>query len=1485
MHLKFVLRRDDGTRAQVAVTADATASVSDLATALATGDPERHGAQPKSPLTLKLEHTAFDTGATGRLLEPSRSLIESGIRSGSTVSIAKAGVVAQRTRRGRSVAVLRVLHGPDAGREFSLAPGNSVIGTNLTSDVMLTDPGIAGVHAAVVVGESIEISNLAGPTGIMVGGQAVQRATVGVNDVIQLAGTSVAILPTVRPGAAQTDSVAIEFNRSPRVVPQFAERVFKAPRPPQRPEPAHLPVLSMLAPLVLGLGLLLVSRNLLSILFVALSPLLMVGMYIDTQWQTRKKRRQEIARFAESLRHLASDLTSVQRVERAVRCAETPALAEVVEAIHRLGPLLWTHRPEHRDFLSIRLGLGDAPSRCRIENSGEYDAEPEYAQQITELTEQFSLISDVPVVADLRECGALGVCGPRAVVDGVARGIVMQLIGLHSPADLTVTAFCSPASRTSWEWLEWLPHTGSLLSPLEGLHLTDSANGGQALLARLEDLVKKRTAEGQDLGDRSYGAITDQFGLGTDTRPPLVLPAVVVLVDDTAPIDRARLTRLAERGADAGVHVIWVATQVASVPSACRTFVLIENETSGSTVGEVRRGRHTYPVACDGIDVADAKQIALLLAPVADVGAAVEDATDLPRSVNYLSLSGTALAAEPASVARRWLANDSVANRDGQPVLRNARPGTLRALVGSTGVQDFHLDLREHGPHALVGGTTGSGKSEFLQTWVLGMATAHSPDRVNFLFVDYKGGTAFADCVDLPHAVGLVTDLSPHLVRRALTSLGAEIRRRERLLNLKRAKDLVSLERSGDPDTPPSLVIIVDEFAALATEVPEFVDGVIDVAQRGRSLGLHLILATQRPAGVIRDNLRANTNLRIALRLNDVDDSMDVIDDPLAAHFPPEIPGRVAAKTGPGRLTTFQAGYVGGWSGDQPDRAPIDISEFVFGRRRPWNTDGATGALPTSGVPTDIARMVATTRAAATQLHLPTPRRPWLPPLEPVYALESMTADVGDGKLVIGRTDSPADQTQPIGVFSPDDDGNMAVLGTGGSGKSTALCTLAIAAALSPDQGPTHVYGVDFASGSLRMLEPLPHVAAVVGGEDEERLGRLLRRLSAVLDERSRSFTAVNAATIADYRRATGRPESRILLLIDGIAAFREAYEHVAQSPIFPMFSQLASDGRRLGIHVVVTADRPGALSISLAATIQRRLVLRLAADDDYSIAGVPKDILSSASPRGRGIMDGQEVQVAILGGDANVAVQARAIESLADQMREAGYPEAEPVQRLSEHIDLAALAALADNGSPAIGIADESLAPVGVSPRGVFMVTGPPGSGRSTALLTLAQAVRRSSSSAQIVHLAPANSTIGGMAVWSRSAVGTDAVWQTAEDLIASAADVSSSPLMVVIESVTDFSGTDVESVMGRLIKTLADASAFVVGEAELSTWSQAWQLGQPFKSPRRGLILAPGAGDSDTLLSTSIGPIRRQDFPPGRGVLIEKGKGIWLQLAQPSI
>ena len=480
------------------------------------------------------------------------------------------------------------------------------------------------------------------------------------------------------------------------------------------------------------------------------------------------------------------------------------------------------------------------------------------------------------------------------------------------------------------------------------------------------------------------------------------------------------------------------------------------------------------------------------------------------------------------------------------------------------------------------------------------MAAAHSPQRVTFLLVDYKGGSAFRDCVHLPHTVGLVTDLSPHLVRRALVSLAAELTYREHLFDQKKVKDLRELEQAGDPDTPPSLVIVVDEFAALVREVPDFVDGVVNVAQRGRSLGLHLVLATQRPAGVIKDNLRANTNLRLALRMADESDSLDVLDSPEAAHIDTALPGRAVSKTGPGRLVPFQSAYVGGWTTSGHRRPDVSVEELVIGAGRNWPAPEPAAATAQAGYgPTDIVRITGTIRRASSLAQLAPPRRPWLDELAAVYDLARLPTRRRDDELVFGVVDEPANQRQVTAAFYPDRDGNLAIYGTGGAGKSTVLRSFAIAAALTVRGGPCQVYGLDFGSRGLEMLAELPHVGSIIPGDEHDRVRRLLRTLTATADDRARRYAAVRAGTITEYRRIAGLPhEPRILLLLDGFSAFRQQYEALDGGKWFDALTALAADGRPLGIHVILTADRLAALPARLSSLIQRRLTLRLADDN-----------------------------------------------------------------------------------------------------------------------------------------------------------------------------------------------------------------------------------------------------------------------------------------------
>ena len=956
---------------------------------------------------------------------------------------------------------------------------------------------------------------------------------------------------------------------------------------------------------------------------------------------------------------------------------------------------------------------------------------------------------------------------------------------------------------------------------------------------------------------------------------------MVLIIDDPS-VDAARLIRVAERGPDVGIHVLWVAESKAGLPAACRTYLDL-GDGSDVRAGMVRQGRVYGSVACESVPDGVAREIARAMAPVVDSGVPVEDDSDLPRTVPVVSLLGHEASDDAEIVLSRWRENQSLIDRSAGAATKRDRPSDLRAIVGHAGAEPFTLDLRAQGPHALVGGTTGAGKSEFLQAWVLGMAHAHSPDRVTFLFVDYKGGAAFAACKELPHAVGMVTDLSPYLVRRALRSLRAELRYREHLLNAKGKKDLVELEMTGDPECPPSLIIVVDEFAALASEIPEFVEGVVDVAQRGRSLGLHLILATQRPAGVIKENLRANTNLRIALRMADEHDSVDVLGTPMAAYFDPGVPGRGVAKTGPGRLTQFQSAFPGARTPAEPPAPPIDVLELDFGLGRPWKMPPRRAVG--DSIRTDIERVVSTVTAAAALGRVPTPRKPWLQTLARTYDLLAL-GQGHDTQIVLGVVDDPDEQTQVREFFRPDIDGNILFIGAGGSGKSTALRTLACAAAITPREGIAHVYGLDFAGGGMSAVSALPNVGSIVLGDDEERVGRLLRYLTSVIDERSQRFREVNAETLQKYRVLAKRPrEPRILLLLDGYGAFRSDYENgMSLMSTYNAFQRILIDGRAVGVHVAMTADRPSVVPNSIGSAFQRKVVLRLADEDAYAAMGVPRDVLTTTSVPGRAMQaDRQmELQLAILGKDLSAAGQARMVDRVAGEIAEHHVDRPPKIAKLPSTISASAMPPSVA-GHPVLGVEDTSLDPIGFDPAGVLMLAGPSQSGRTTAIRWLAESVLRAYPNVPLVHFTPRRSPLSGLPIWTDSKSDIDSVGRGAGSRLEYArlpAQDGEPRIAIFVESLPEFVSSAAESGLTDLIKQCRRNGHLLVAEGESTTWSSIWQLILEVRNAKTGILLQPDQSDGDTLLRTSLPRVKRADYPPGRGFFVKGGRWTKIQL-----
>ena len=1512
MKVKLALERRDGAPVDIVVTTDSTALVGDVAECIAATDPFAEPARGTTPDGAAATPAAGAPHAGRRVtlsvappgrsalvaLDPDAPISDVPIGSGFTAAVTEAGEVPGARGGADVVAIVRVVPpGGSRTREYPIGLGQTVLGRDPSAGIVLNDPMVSKRHARIdLTDDGAVLVDLNSANGIMVDGGLVPRVRVESGRPVLLGDSMVSVVLTEHSDAGAERVLerggSLHFNRSPRVEVRYPGRSFPRPEVPSETEPQVFPWIALAAPLLMGVVMFALTRNALSLGFIALSPLMLAGNFLGQRSGVARKLSMARSKFDLQLDDLAAKFDDEQPKERAARLAESPSVAEIYEDALRLGPTLWTRRPEHWNFLDVRLGIGAVPSRNSVKDLGSAQGIPELAAHIDDLIAGVETLDGVPVVENIDLSGAVGIAGGAVEVADAARALLVQYVGLHSPAEVAMAALTGPVSTREFEWLKWLPHAASPQSPLGGVHLGNSTSSATTMLNAIEELILSRVADADRIArgasddEHAASARGAKVGAGELRGRAGAASALVVVVADDAPVDRARLIQVLERAAEAAVYPIWLAPRVEALPATCRTYLDVGAGLDSAVVGFVRQGMTVDRVRVEGVSRDFALVLARRLAPVVDASAVTADSSDLPRSVSLLGLVGTDLAEDPGAVIDRWTQTKSISDRTGAPPVARKRAGNLRAIVGQASPDALHLDLRTQGPHALVGGTTGSGKSEFLQAWVLGMSAEYSPDRVTFLFVDYKGGSAFAECVSLPHCVGLVTDLSPHLVRRALTSLRAELHHREHLLNRKKAKDLLDLEKRGDPESPPALVIVIDEFAALASEVPEFVDGVVDIAQRGRSLGIHLIMATQRPAGVIKDNLRANTNLRVALRMADENDSTDVVGDAVAGRFDPAIPGRAIAKTGPGRLIEFQSGYAGGWTSDEPQEAAVSVSELRFGSEVVWEREeiGDPDVEESDLGANDQVRLVRTLVAAAAAAGIPAPRRPWLDELPAVVDLAS-TPTASDAEIPIGLVDLPDRQRQQPAYFLPDRDGHMAVFGTSGSGKSLLLRTLGIAAGLGSAGGPVHVYGLDFATGALRMLEALPHVGSVVSGDDFERVTRLLRDLRDRLDDRARRFSEVDAADIVQYRLLANRPdEPRILLLLDGFPSFRDEYDTgIGRTAYYNILIQILNEGRPLGVHVVFSADRSTSVPSAVSSNIQRRIVLRLADEGGYLMLGAPKDILDTDSAPGRAIIDGNEAQISVVGGSTNVAEQAKAVQRLAETVSALGRPAAPIVGSLPREVELAELPIGCD-GRPTLGIGDVTLGPVGFEPTGTFLVAGPPASGKTTALVSLAQTVARWRPDSRLFLFGTRRSSIQDALPWLERALTPDAGAELAAQLLELVADEEiTAKLVVVVDTITEFQGSAAETALTELIKAINRSDHLLLTDGDVSSMSSGWGLVAEAKASRRGIVLMPDTFDGDAVFKVPFPRITRSESPPGRGLQVAGATVTKVQLPLP--
>lgn len=1392
-----------GRRQDVAVSAPEGATVADLLDASrALGLPEA------GPVTVE-----------GRIVEPHHPLGVPPLLHGCVLAVEGDGLSA----RAREPSVdgvwsatglhLDVVSGPDAGWSRPLTPGQHVLGRFDPADVRIHDDQVSRRHAVLTVEPGgVTVCDAGSTNGTWVTGPetgpGTRRGAVGQRPQPLPAGSGLLLghsrvelrVPGCRPARRRPDgSGSVEVNRPPRSVVPRAPVVLEAPVPPPTAPPLRVPWAAMALPLVLSLAAAWFLRQPTYLVFGLMSPLVLAGTALADRLGGRRRRRTDRqswrARVVAAERRAQLALTE----ERARLRHVVGDPAALTRAARLPSARVWERTARCEDLLLVSVGTGQVRSAIARWDCDEPSAS---AAGTASWTPPALVMDDAPITISLLEQGHLGMCGCPELVHGLARWVLGQLVVWHGP-DVVQILVATSGRLEAWHWTRWLPHLTAAV---------DRSRSGQ--VTTLDEILRRRRL--QSPPDRSPARL------------------VVVLAGADLAHEPGFAAALAD-GPEIGVHVICLAQDARSLPSHCGAVVEIDGGGGLrlTTQGSVQRG------VVDSVREGWAETLARTLAPLVD---ATPAPGRLPSSVpllGVLPVDGT----DAGALASSW----------------RQQPRSTRVVLGLGVNGPVHVDLVADGPHALVAGTTGSGKSELLRSLVVSLAVANRPDELTFLLVDYKGGAAFGGCAHLVHTTGLVTDLDDQLAARALDSLESELRRREQLLHDAGCRDVAEYQTKRDADAGlppmPRLVIVVDEFRVLATELPAFLDGVVRVASVGRSLGVHLVLATQRPAGVVTADIKANVNLRICLRVRDRIDSDDVLDVGDAAAISPDTPGRALLRRGGDAAVPLQVARLEGRL-LPVDRVEVQSWDGTPTGGRPTSDD----ELPDGGASADLDRVVRACRAAASALSVPAPPPVWTPPLPPTLPLdaaEAADAHVPAGSAVVGLVDLPQEQRQRCLSWHPVDDGHLAVAGAARTGRTSALLTIAAGLCRRWSPADLHLHVIEASGRELQDLTALPHAGTVVSGDQPRRVTRLIQHLGAEVARRRQHHAARRAA---------------LVLLVDGWEPLVDRLADVDHGRPVDDLLALMRDGESVGLRVVLTGGR-GVLVSRVAAVVGQRLLLRPNDTTDLLLAGIPPSCVPTRQPPGRALRpDGAQVQIALPPAARDVVRAATA-----------RHPAWRDQSRDDRPLRLRALPAVVPatdllvSGRPAswalVGCGGDDHEPVGIdlAVDRFVLVAGPPGSGRTTALATMAHSLHVQGT--PVVAVCGTSSPLAG-GPWPTLQLGHAG----SSDALAALTGAGG---VVVVDDVEQL----LDHPLGQALQAVtSDPRRGLVVAGSTAALSASYRgLAGLGRTSRTGVLLRPESPADGEVLG-----VRAQlddASPAGRGLLVVRGRQVPVQVAMTHV
>jgi len=947
-----------------------------------------------------------------------------------------------------------------------------------------------------------------------------------------------------------------KFNRNTRVQTVVNKDDIEVLDPPAKPQKPKNNLLTRLLP---SIGMLLVSGVTAffggaMIIMSAVSGVMAIVTSIITLQQSKKDYKKGTEERVEKYNaYVAKKRNEIEQIRADEKKILDKIYISQVEATTRLGefsPSLFDRTTNDPDFLCVKLGDGSIEANRKIKYKKQERLEVEDELQLIpeQISDEFKFVHSAPVVCDFKSVNAVGIVGNETYRFNILKNIVVDIAARQYFSDVKMVFVAEEKTASRVSWLRMLPHTYDENAKLRTL-ITDNESKNIIFEYLYKELTIREQRKKHDNN-------------------------IVVFFYDEYGFKNHPVSKFVDKAKELGVTFVFFGEKEADIPLGCG--YIIEERTDKavliSTTDSCKTIEFTYPILKDE----DAKKIVDLLAPVYSEEISLEGT--LTKSISMFDMLNI-LAVDDLNLEERW--NKSQVFK------------SMAAPIGVTTNGLISLDLHDkaHGPHGLVAGTTGSGKSEILQTYILSMATLFHPYEVAFVIIDFKGGGMVNQFKDLPHLLGAITNIDGKEIDRSLKSIKAELQKRQRLFaeaEVNHIDKYIRKFKSGELTTPlPHLILIVDEFAELKAEQPEFMKELISAARIGRSLGVHLILATQKPSGQVNEQIWSNSRFKLCLKVQSQEDSNEVLKSPLAAEI--KEPGRAYMQVGNNEVfELLQSAY----SGAPEKMDDTSIKEFSIyslsscGRRTSVYTQKRK---KTEGVNTTqldaIVDYVASYCSSKGVVRL---SNICLPPLEDYLTVPTNLGDYTLDSIPLGVYDDPDSQYQGLAHFNLCDDNTM-IIGASQTGKTNLIQSIIrlISSKYSPKDAVFYI--ADFGAMYLKNFEALHHVGGVVTISEGEKFKNLFKLLTEEVQRRKARFLDCGLSSYAAYREAGYTDLPRIFFVIDNFSAFKEVYADAYED----QFVYLTREGVSCGISILVTNASTNGLGYRYMSNFACRLSFR----------------------------------------------------------------------------------------------------------------------------------------------------------------------------------------------------------------------------------------------------------------------------------------------------